>query len=100
MGGGFSQMKKQAKMMQEQMLKMQEELKDKIVDGKAANGLVKVIINGEKEIKEIKIDPSCIDPNDVEGLQDLIIAALKDAYEKVNADDHSSSLNNLLPFQL
>lgn len=96
MGGGFSKMKKQAKMMQEQMIKMQSELKDKIVEGIAANGLVTVTMNGENEVKKIKINPSCVDPNDVEGLEDLIVQALSDAHQKINKEDKSSlSLNNL-----
>lgn len=96
MGGGFSEMKKQAKVLQEQMLKMQEDLKNKTAEGIAASGLVKVLVNGEKEINKIKIDPSCVDPNDVEGLEDLIIAALKDAYQKLNNNDNGFSLNGLL----
>lgn len=98
MGGGFLQMKKQAKIMQDQMLKMQEELKNTQVEGIAANGLIKVTINGENKINKIKIDPSCVDPNDVEGLQDLIIVALKDAYQKINQDEKNCSLNKLLHF--
>jgi len=89
MGGGFSKMKKQAKMMQEQMEKMKEELKNKSVEGIGANGLVKITLNGEKELKNIKIDPQCVDPSDVEGLQDLIIQAYKDAFEKLEKEESS-----------
>jgi len=89
MGGGFSKMKKQARMMQEQMEKMKEELKNKLVEGIGANGLVKITLNGEKELKNIIIDPQCVDPSDVEGLQDLIIQAHKDAFEKLKKEENS-----------
>lgn len=99
MGSGFSKMKKQAKMMQDQMMQIQSELKNKIIEGSAPNGLVTVTINGEKELKKIKINPSCVDPNDVEGLEDLIIAAHKNAHQKLNSEDNDNlSLNNLLGF--
>ncbi|NGX33925.1 MAG: Nucleoid-associated protein [Candidatus Anoxychlamydiales bacterium] len=96
MGGGFSKMKKQAKMMQEQMEKMKEDLKNKEVEGIAANGLVKITLSGEKELKNIKIDPECIDPSDVEGLQDLIFQAHKDAFSKL--EEEEGNLNNMLGF--
>ncbi|HEU64291.1 MAG: Nucleoid-associated protein [Candidatus Anoxychlamydiales bacterium] len=87
MGGGFSKMKKQAKMMQEQMAKMKEDLKNKLVEGIAANGLVKITLSGEKELKKIKIDPECVDSSDVEGLEDLILQAHKDAFKKLDEED-------------
>ncbi len=89
MGGGFSKMKKQAKMMQEQMEKMKEDLKNKLVEGSAANGLVKVTLSGEKELKKIKIDPECVDSSDVEGLEDLIMQAHMDAFKKLEAEDNN-----------
>lgn len=100
MGGGFSKMKKQAKMMQEQMMKMQSELKNKTFEGTAANGLVTITMNGEKEITKIKINPSCVDPKDVEGLQDLIVVACSDAYKKILVEEEKNpmSLNNLMDF--
>jgi DNA-binding YbaB/EbfC family protein len=95
----FFKMKKQAQLMQEKILKIKEELKNKIIEGKAANGLVVVTINGEKEIKKIKIDPSCVNPEDVEGLEDLIIIAIKDAHEKLNNESENNlSINDLLNF--
>lgn len=100
MGGGFSKMKKQAKLMQEQMMQMQNEFKDKIFEGIAANGLVTVTMNGEKELKKIKINPTCVDPSDVEGLQDLIVIACQDAYKKISEEEEKNpiSMNNLLNF--
>ncbi len=83
MGSGYSKMKKQARMMEAQMQAMQENLKTTECEGSAGNGLVKVILDGEKNIKSIKIKPECVDKDDVDGLQDLIVAALKDAQSKV-----------------
>lgn len=89
MGRGFSKIKKQAKMFEEQFSKMQEELKNKEVTGQAGNGLVKVTLNGEKQLKSIKIDPQCVDKEDVEALQDLIIGAFENAAEQLSQEDTS-----------
>jgi DNA-binding YbaB/EbfC family protein len=86
MGSGFSKMKKQAKLMEQQLEMMRSEMKSKQVTGSAGNGLVTVVLNGEKEVLEIKIKPECVDPNDLEGLQDLIKAACEDAYSKLSDD--------------
>ncbi len=86
MGSGFSKMQKQARQMQEQLKKMQEEMKNSSFTGQSGNGLVTVILNGEKILKQIVIKPECVDPNDVEGLQDLIFAAMQDAYKKIDSD--------------
>jgi nucleoid-associated protein EbfC len=79
MGTGFSKKKKQAKQLQEQFAKMQEEMKNTEVEGQAGNGLVKVKLNGECKLTGITINPECVDPEDVEGLEDLIKAAYDDA---------------------
>ena len=84
MGSGFSKKKKQAKMMQERFLKMQEELKTLEATGQAGNGLVTVTLNGDREMVAIAINPECIDPDDIEGLQDLVTAAHTDALKKLN----------------
>ena len=67
--------------MQEQMNQARETLRNTLVEGSAGNGLVSVILTGEKELKKISIKPECT--TDVEGLQDLIIAACQDAYAKL-----------------
>lgn len=85
MGTGFAQQKKQARAMQEQLLKMQSMMKDLVAEGSAGNGLVTVTLTGEGSMKAIKIDPSCVDKEDVEGLQDLIVAAHADALQKAQA---------------
>ena len=83
MGSGFSKMKKQARMMQDQIGQVRENLKKTSSTGSAGNGLVAITIDGEKSIKSISIKPECVNPNDIEGLQDLIIAAFADAARKL-----------------
>lgn len=83
MGTGFSKKKKQAKLFQEQFSKMQEQLQEAEATGTAGNGLVSITLSGEHELKQIKIKKECVDPEDVEGLEDLIKAAYKDANSKL-----------------
>jgi nucleoid-associated protein EbfC len=85
MGSGFSKLKKQAKQFESQYAKIQEEMRVLEVTGTAGNGLVTLVLNGEHEVKDLKIKPACVDPNDVEGLQDLIRAAYSDAHAKIQA---------------
>lgn len=85
MGTGFSKKKKQAKMLQEQFSKMQEQIQETEVTGTAGNGLVSITLTGEHELKQIKIKPDCVDPEDVEGLEDLIKAAYLDAMNKLKS---------------
>ncbi|MBN9377198.1 MAG: nucleoid-associated protein, YbaB/EbfC family [Chlamydiales bacterium 38-26] len=85
MGTGFSKKKKQAKLLQEQFSKMQTELQEAEAIGTAGNGLVTLTLSGEHELKQIKIKPECVDPEDVEGLEDLIKAAYKDALNKLKS---------------
>ena len=101
MGSGFSKMKKQARMMQEQYAKMREEMQNKRVTGTSGNGLVTITLDGEKTMQEIKIKPDCVDPEDVEGLEDLIRAAYNDAssqLESESSDNDMSGLMSNLPF--
>jgi DNA-binding YbaB/EbfC family protein len=93
MGSGYSKMKKQAKMMEQQLEMMKNEMKNKKVTGMSGNGLVTVVLNGEKELLELKIKPECVDPNDLEGLQDLIKAACDDAYQKITAEDPMGNMS-------
>lgn len=83
MGTGFSKKKKQARAMQDQLTKMQSQMQNTEVVGTAANGLVTITLTGDNELKQIKIKPECVDPEDVEGLEDLIKAAYKDALDKL-----------------
>jgi DNA-binding YbaB/EbfC family protein len=77
MGSGFSKMKKQAKLMQEQIAQAKSKMETTLVEGSAGGGLVKVSLNGSKELKRISINPECV--SDIEALEDLIIAAFESA---------------------
>lgn len=81
-GGNMNQMIKQAKKMQEQMEKMQAELKEKVVEASAGGGAITVKVSGKHELLEIKIKPEVVDPEDVEMLEDLILAVINDALKK------------------
>ena len=78
----MNQMMKQVKKMQEQMMKAQEELGNQTVEGSAGGGVVTVTVNGHKQVKSIVIKPEAVDPDDVEMLQDLVLAAVNDALTK------------------
>ncbi|RED54989.1 YbaB/EbfC family nucleoid-associated protein [Cohnella lupini] len=80
----MNQMMKQVKKMQEQMMKAQEELGTKTIEGTAGGGVVTVSINGHKKLLDIKIKPEAVDPEDVEMLQDLVLTAVNDALTKAD----------------
>lgn len=82
--GNMNNMMKQMKKLQDQMMKAQDELKDKTVEGSAGGGVVTVVVNGHKEVKDIQIKPEAVDPDDVEMLQDLVLTAINDAMKKVD----------------
>ena len=75
----MNQMLKQVQQMQAEMMKAQEGLKDEIVEASAGGGMVTVKVSGELEIKDLKIDPEAVDPEDVEMLQDMVLAAVNEA---------------------
>ncbi len=75
---------KQAQKMQTEMAKVQEALADKMVEATAGGGAIKVVANGHKEIQEVVIDPSVVDAEDVEMLQDLILVAVNDVLRKAD----------------
>jgi len=72
-------MLKQVQQMQTDMAKAQDELKDEVVEASAGGGMVTVKVSGDLEIKEIRIDPEAVDPEDVELLQDMVLAATNEA---------------------
>lgn len=76
---GFGNIMKQAQKMQAKMAQMQEQLKDEVLDASAGGGTVKVTITGDLQVKSIVIDPSAVDPDDVELLQDMTTAAVNEA---------------------
>ena len=103
MGGGMNMnMIKQAQKMQQEMLRMQQEMETKEFQGTAGGGVVTATVTGKKELKEVIIDPDAVDPDDVEMLQDMIVVAVNSALKAAD-DDASSSMQKLtggmnLPF--
>ena len=79
----LGQMMKQAQAMQAKMAEMQEKLGQIEVTGQSGAGMVKATLNGKSELRRLKIDPSLVDPNEVEVMEDLIVAAVNDAKLKV-----------------
>ena len=82
--GNMQGMMKKVQKMQAEMQKLQEELKTRTVDASVGGGVVTVVMNGEKEVQSVKIDPAAVDPEDVEMLEDLIVAAVNEAAHKVD----------------
>jgi len=73
---------RQAQKMQKEMARIQEELKERVVEGQAGGGMVKVFANGAQEVVGVKMNPQVIDPSDAEMLEDLILAATTQALKK------------------
>ena len=73
---------KQAQKMQEEMERIQQETEEENIEATSGGGAVKVVVNGKKELVEIKLDPDAVDPDDVETLEDLIMAAVNEAVKK------------------
>jgi len=87
MGGmNQAQMMKQAQKMQQELLRMQEEQENKTYTAKAGGGVVAASVNGKHEIVSLEINPEAVDPDDVEMLQDMIIAAVNEAMRTADAD--------------
>ena len=82
--GNMAGMMKKVQKMQNDMKKMQEELKRKTVDVTAGGGAVKIVMDGEKRVQALTISPAAVDPEDVEMLQDLISAAFNESVKKVD----------------
>ena len=79
----MNKMMQQAKKMQKKMEEMQDELKDETVEATAGGGVVKVVVNGKQEVVDIEIDEEAVDPEDVEMLEDLILAAVNEGMRKI-----------------
>lgn len=101
-GGGFNpagmqNLMKQAQKMQEDLKRAEEELNDATVEGAASGGLVRVTVNGKKEVQGITIDKNAVDPDDVEMLEDLVMAAIHSAYEKADelSNDKLGAFKNM-----
>ena len=81
-GGNMQGMLKKMQKMQKDMAKAQEEIKNSVVEASIGGGAVSVTMNGEQEVLSIKIAPAAVDPDDVEALEDLIVAAVNEANRK------------------
>lgn len=87
MGGGMNMnMVKQAQKMQQDMLKMQEEMESKEYEATVGGGVVKAVVNGKHEALSISIAPEAVDPDDVEMLQDMIVGAVNEAMRKADTE--------------
>ena len=83
-GGNMQGMMKKVQKMQKDMKKMQDELKGRTVEATVGGGTLTIVMNGEKTVESVTIDPSVIDPEDKEMLEDLIVAAVNEAGKKVD----------------
>jgi len=86
----FNSMLKQAQAMQAKMAKVQEDLAAMEIEATAGGGMVTVVVNGKQEVLSIKLKPEVVDPDDVEGLEDLLMAALTEAREKAGREMESA----------
>ena len=88
MPGGMNQaaMMKQAQKMQQEMLRMQQEMESKTYTAAAGGGMVKASVNGKHELVDLVINPEAVDPDDVDMLQDMVIAAVNEAMRTADAD--------------
>ena len=102
MGGMNMNMIKQAQKMQQEMMKAQEELEAKEYEASAGGGVVTAVVSGKREVVSVTIDPEAVDPDDVEMLQDLIVAAVNEGL-RLAAEEAGSQMQKLtgglnLPF--
>lgn len=88
------QLQKMSKDLQDGMENMKDELADKTVEGAAGGGAVKVVVDGNQAIKSIKISPEAVDPDDIEMLEDLVVAAINQAVE-ASKELQQESINSL-----
>ena len=92
--GNMNNLMKQAQRMQRQMEEQQKELEEKLFTAEVGGGALKVTVSGKKEVKEVVISPEAVDPDDVEMLQDMIVAAMNEALRKVD-EETSANLGKL-----
>lgn len=84
-GGNMQQLLRQAQKMQQDIARIQAELEEKEVEASSGGGMVTVVVTGKKKVKTIAIKPEAVDPDDVEMLQDLVLAAVNEAMAKAEA---------------
>jgi len=100
MKGGMGGLLKQAQKMQQEIDRIQNELAEMKIEGSAGGGMVTAIVSGQQEILEVKIDPEVVDPEDVEMLEDLVLAAVNQALENAKSraqDEMSKATGGLMP---
>ena len=99
MGGGMNMnMIKQAQKMQQDMMRMQQELEEKTYEASAGGGVVTATVSGKRELKALKIDPDAVDPDDVEMLEDLIVAAVNEAMRAAEGAKMKADVESRLCF--
>ena len=91
MGGGINpNMIKQAQKMQQEMLRMQEEMENKEYEATVGGGMVKAVVNGKHTVLSVEINPEAVDPEDVEMLQDMVVAAVNEAMRKAESEANAN----------
>ena len=80
--GGMGNIMKQAQMMQKRMAQVQQELEERRIEASAGGGMVTAVVSGKQQLISLTIDPQAVDPNDVEMLQDLVVAAVSEALKQ------------------
>ena len=102
MAKGMSGMMKQVQKMQKKMMQLQEELAEQRVEGTAGGGMVTAVVDGKLNVVEIRINPEAVDPEDVEMLEDLVVAAVAEAQSRarVFSEERMRNAAGGLPVQL
>ncbi len=90
MPGNMNNLMKQAQRMQKQMEEQQKEFENKEFSATAGGGVVSITVNGKKEITEVRLEPEVVDPEDIETLQDLIMAAANEAIRKLEEESQAN----------
>jgi len=93
-GGNMNNLMKQAQKMQKQMEEQAKALEEKTYEATAGGGVIKVVISGKKELTEVHIDPEVVDPDDVEMLEDLVMAAVNEAI-RMQEDDQNEQMSKI-----
>lgn len=96
MKGGLQNLMKQAQQMQKKMERMQAELGEKEVEVSSGGGMVTARVNGHKRLVKLTIDPEAVDPEDVEMLEDLIVAAVNEGVRKAE-EEYESEMSKIMP---
>lgn len=93
-GGNMQQLMQQAQKMQQKVVEMQEELDQRTYEAASGGGMVKVTVSGKREVLSLEIDPQAVDPDDVEMLQDMVMAAVNEAL-RTGEETRESEMNRI-----